>query len=476
MTKQNQTANEPNRFLGLFSITMISVSAIIALRNLPTMAFHGFSSAFFYLAAALFFFIPIALVVGELTSGWPKKGGVYAWVAEAFGNPTGALAIWLEWIESVVWLPTVLSFIAGTFAYIISPELATDKYFLLGTMMFFLWTGTFLNFRDMHTSSWVSSVGIIMGSLIPGILIIGLGAYWLLAGHSSHIELNMQTFFPEFKFSTLVFFTGVILGFAGIEVAAYHVQETKNPQRTFPIAAFMTAFIIIAIYVLGTLAIALIVPKEELSLTSGLMQAFHGFFKALNLEWAIKAIGIMGMVGALALLNTWIIGPSKGLLASCLNGDFPKITTKVNRAGSPIVILLGQAVTATLLATLFIVLPTVNAGYWVLNVMAGQLISLMYFFVFIAVIKLRYSQPDTVRLYKVPGGKVGIWIIAGSGAIASLAAFFMGFVPPDEFDFGDTRHYELLLAVGILILSSPPLLYQLYRRTRRQKTLIQDTV
>src|SRR5207249_10475345 len=95
---------------------------------------------------------------------------------------------------------------------------------------------------------------------------------------------------------------------------------------------------------------------------------------------------------------------------------------------------------------------------------------LMYLFVFISVIRLRYSQPDTKRAYKIPGGKIGIWLIGGIGAIASLAAFFIGFVPPAEFDFGDTTNYELFLALGILILSSPPLLYHFFRLVKK-KTL-----
>ncbi|HKY69629.1 MAG TPA: amino acid permease, partial [Gammaproteobacteria bacterium] len=151
---------------------MISISAIIALRNLPMMAINGFSSIFFYSGAVLFFFIPISLVCAELTSGWPKQGGVYAWVSEAFGQQFGALAIWLEWIESVVWLPTVLSFIAGTVAYLIDPDLADNRLFLLGVMLTVLWSSSILNFFGMKTSGWVSTVGIILGSIIPGSLII----------------------------------------------------------------------------------------------------------------------------------------------------------------------------------------------------------------------------------------------------------------------------------------------------------------
>ena len=72
----------------------------------------------------MFFFIPLALVAAELATGWPRAGGLYVWVKQAFGDRSGFLAVWFEWIENIVWFPTVLSFVAATLAYVIDPSLA----------------------------------------------------------------------------------------------------------------------------------------------------------------------------------------------------------------------------------------------------------------------------------------------------------------------------------------------------------------
>ncbi len=450
---------KPGRVLGVFTLSMISVSAIIALRNLPTLAKNGFSVVFILAIAALLFFIPVALACAELASAWPKKGGVYAWVNEAFGGRSGALAVWLEWIESVVWLPTVLSFIASSIAYIVSPHLVENRHFMLAVMLSVLWSGTLLNFLGTKTSGLVSTIGIIAGSIIPGIAIIGLGSFWLTTNQPVHINFDMASFIPTFNLSSLAYFTVVALGFAGIEVAAFYVQDTKDPQRTYPKATFIAALTIIVIYVLGALAIAIVIPKEDLNLSAGMMQAMNEFFTFLHIPWAIPLFALLSVLGGLALLNTWIIGPSKGLLTSALNDDLPKFTQYTNRNGSPVAILLMQALIGTCLISMNLFIPTINQFYWIFQTQAAQLILMMYLLIFMSVIKLRYSQPDTKRLYKIPGGKIGLWIIAGGGALFCVIAFLLGFVPPEEYKFIEGRTYFFTLFSGIILFSAPPFLW-----------------
>lgn len=461
----SSTTTHPTRVLGIFTLSMISVSAIIALRNLPTLAKNGLSIVVILGLAALLFFIPLALACAELASGWPKNGGVYAWVKEAFGEKSGALAIWLEWIESVVWLPTVLSFIAAGIAYVADPVLVENRFFMLSTMLIVLWSGTLLNFLGTQTSGWVSTIGIIAGSIIPGIAIIALGAYWLTTDQIAHIEITRASFIPDFSsLSSFAYFTAIALGFAGIEVAAFYVQDTKEPKRTFPRATFISAFIIITIYTLGAVAIAIVIPKEEMQLSAGMMQAMTKFFTFLHMPWAISLFAFLSVIGGLALLNTWLIGPSKGLWASAMNDDLPKFTQRTNKHGSPVAILLMQAIVGSILISMNLFIPTLNQFYWIFQTQAAQLILMMYLMVFLSVIKLRYSQPDVKRLYHIPGGKLGLWLIAGTGACFCVLALLVGFIPPEEYKFSDEKTYALILLGGIILFCCPPFLWQWIRK------------
>lgn len=453
-------SNNSIKFLGPFTLAMLSVSAIVSLRNLPTTALLGPQIISFFLAAAFCFFIPVALACAELASGWPKEGGIYLWVEEAFGADWGFLAIWLQWMESVVWLPTILSFIAATTAYLINPALESHKLFLVTIMLVVLWGTTFLNFAGIKTSSLFSSLGVILGTLLPGLVLILLGCSQLLDPAVEHsLSFSINTLMPSHDLGALVTFTAILLGLCGMEIPAYHIKNVNNPKRNYPIAIFIATFIILLIYVLGSLAIAAVIPKEKMSLIAGPMQAFHLFFSSFGYNWTAPFLAALTLIGSFAILNTWIIGPSKGLLSTTQEGYLPKIFMRTNTHEAPTALLYLQAICGTLLVSLFIFNPSIHAAYWIINTLAAQLYLIMYFILFLSLIKLRYCQPDVYRAYKIPGGLVGAWSVGGIGAVTCLIAFFIGFVRPLDIPMHHSAgHYALLLSIGILISCLPPLI------------------
>jgi glutamate:GABA antiporter len=456
--------SNPPRVIGIFALTMIAVAAIISLRNLPLTANYGLGSIFFYVVAGITFFIPTALVAAELATTWPKTGGLYVWVSQAFGPKYGFLVTWLEWMMNTVWNPTALAFIAATLAYIINPALTHNKWFMVGVMLFVFWAATFINFLGMKASGLISSIGVVIGTIIPGVIIIGFGIAWLVIGKPSEMSFAPSTIIPSFHLSNLVFFSGVLLSLAGIEVAAFHAQEVKNPKKEYPKAIFVATIIILAIFILGTLTIAIVVPREQISLVAGLMQAITVFFKAFHLHWATIVFGVLVIIGTLAMMSTWIMGPSAGLLAIARHGDLPPLLSKINKKHVPIYILLIQAIIASVLSLVFLLMPTVSASYWILTDLTAQLTTLIYIFMFAAAITLRYKQRNIQRPYKVPGGNVGMWIVASLGILSSLFAFFIGFVPPAQLKTGSTFFYDGFLIIGIIVLSVPPFIFRKFRK------------
>ena len=236
------------RVLGVFVLAMINVCIIASLRSLPLMAEEGFSLVFFFVVAALMFLIPSALVSAELATGWPERGGVYLWVKEAFGERWGFLAIWLQWIQNVIWYPTVLSFAGATLAYMINPDLASNKVYMISVILIIYWGATLASFRGMSTAGWLSTVGVISGTLIPGAAIIILGLIWFSSGNTPQISLTAKDLFPDMgSIRNIVFLAGVLLAYAGMEVSAVHAQEVKNPKRDYPRAILLATFIILTI-------------------------------------------------------------------------------------------------------------------------------------------------------------------------------------------------------------------------------------
>ena len=461
---------KPPKVLSVFTLAMINVAAIGSVKNWPFTAEFGFASIFYLILACAIFFFPVSLITAELATGWPKKGGVYLWVKEAFGPKWGFVAIWLQWIENVAWYPTVLSFAAGTIAYIFMPSLSTSIPFTVTTVLILFWSASIANLFGMKTSGWISNLGALCGTIIPGTIIILLGLFWVTQGSPLQIQMTWEALIPRFNLDTMVFFTGIMLAFTGIEMSAVHALDVENPKRDYPRAILLSVALILGFSILGVLSIASVVPNAQISLTAGTMQAFTIFLSRYHLNWFIPVIAALMAVGLFGSVSTWIIGPSKGLLAAGLEGYLPPLLHKTNKHNAPVPLLIGQGIIVTVLCLMFLLMPTISSGFWILTVLVAQLYLLMYILVFIAALKLRYSHPEVKRHYRVPGGKFGIWLTCTVGILGSVFALLIGYLPPKQLGILNKPLYTGFLVAGTLIGVLAPFVILLFRRPSWNKS------
>lgn len=466
--------------LTIFSLTMITVGSVDSIRNLPATALFGSQLIAFFFLGALFFLIPTALISAELASGWPKQGGIYIWVKEAFGRHIGFLAIWLQWIENVIWYPTILSFVAGTIGYLINPAMASNAHFLWIVIVSSFWGATLLNLRGMSSSALFSNVCAISGLLLPMSLIIGLGAAWIVGGNPLQIPFDAQNIMPHWQDSSMwVSLTAIMMSFCGIEIATVHANDVENPQHAFPRALIYSVVIILTTLILGSLAIAVVLPQHEINLVAGIMQAFNAFFAKYHLLWLMPVVALMLVMGGLGGVSNWIIAPTKGLLVAAEDGNLPAVFQRTNRNGAPTVMLMTQAVIVTLLSTLFLFMPSVNGSYWLLTALAAQLYMLMYLLMFFAAIKLRFSAPNHPRAFRIPGGKAGLLAVASIGIIGAGTTLVVSFMPPEGINIGSTLRYELTLIIGLFLMCSPPFISNWWQKNNARnadKLLVEPTI
>lgn len=438
--------------LGIVTLAIMNVVAVVSLRGLPAEAEYGLSSIFYYLFAAVFFLIPVSLVAAELATGWPEKGGVFRWVGEAFGPRIAFLAMFMLWIEVTVWFPTALTFGAVSLAFVGPNQtwdqaLSSNNMFVLAIVLAIYWLATFIAFRGVGAFAKVSKWGGIIGTIVPAAILIVLGFAYLFGGGKSQIALEWSQVIPDFtNFNNVVLAASIFLFYAGMEMNAIHVKEVDNPSRNYPIAIMLAAVGTVAIFVLGTLAIAFIIPQADINLTQSLLVAYDDMFKWAGLGWLAPVVAIALAIGVLAGVVTWVAGPSSGLLVVAKAGYLPRWWQHTNKNGMATHILLVQALIVTVLAILFVVLPSVQAAYQILSQLTVILYLVMYLLMFAAAIYLRYSQPRRPRPYKIPGGDAGMWVIGGAGFAGSLLAFLLSFVPPSQISVGSPETY-----VGILI-------------------------
>lgn len=447
------------KVLSVFSLVMINVIAVDSLRTLPMSAKLGLPLVSYYLVAALAFFIPVALVAAELATAYPNTGGLYVWVREAFGRRAGFITIWLQWIYNVVWYPTILAFIAATISYLFAPELANNKFYLLTTALTLFWFFTLLNCFGMKISSIVSILGASFGTILPMVGISILGAIWLFQGKPLSVQMP-STWLPDFSSAgNLALFSAVLFGLIGVEMSAVHAEEVKNPQRDYPRAILYSTIIILATLILGSLAIVMVVPNAELSVVSGLIDAYAIFFNNYHMAWMTKVVAMLIVLGGVSGVSAWIIGPTKGLLVSARDGSLPEFFSRVNRHHAPVTLLLTQGIIFTLLSTVFIIFDSINAAYWLLSDLSAQMALLVYIFMFAAAIKLRYSQPKKARGYTIPGGNFFMWLICSVGILCCIAAMFIGFVPPTQIPIGNIFFFESFLIGGLVLFVVLPWIF-----------------
>ena len=458
--------------ISTFALILLITGAIDNIRNLPTAALFGSTLIFFFLFGAVIFLIPTALISAELASTWPEEeGGVYSWVKHAFGETMAFFTIWLQWINTLVWYPTILSFIAGTLAYLVNPALAQNKAYLISVILIVFWSLTLLGLNGLKASTAFASVCAVVGMIIPMGIIIVLAIIWLFQGHALAIDLSPKHLIPHWSDTqSWGSLTAIITSFLGMELAAVHVRNVRNPQKNFPRAMLCSVLLILTTMILGSLAIAFVLPQEKINLVQGVMQAFTSFFEAYHLTSIMPAIIIMLLLGSLGGMVNWIISPAKGLLLAADQGFLPPWLYHLNKHGIASRVLLLQATLVTILCGGFFLLPSINSIYWLFTALSTELYLVMYVFLFIAAIQLKRKYLNRPRHFLVPGGRVGYYATCTLGLLGCVISLIVGFFPPEEsLDMGGTLQFRLIFIAGIVLMMLPAGLLYLYRQKRLSK-------
>lgn len=453
--------------ISVVALVLLITGAIDSIRNLPTTALFGSKLIFFFILSAIIFLIPVALIAAELSSTWAdEEGGIYSWVRHAFGETMAFFTIWLQWVNTMVWYPTILLFIAGTFAYLIHPDLATHKGYLITITLAVFWCLTFLGLKGLQASAKFAGLCAIIGMIIPMGLLIFLAILWLAQGHPLLIHFNWQNLLPEWHESqSWASLTAMVTSFLGMELAAVHVLNVNNPQRNFPRAMFFSVLLILVTMIFGSLAVAFVLPQEEMSLLQGVMQTFHTYFEAYHLTSLLPVIILMLLLGSLGSMVNWIISPAKGLLMAANHGFLPKWLCQRNEKGIASRVLILQGVLVTLLCGGYILLPTVNGIYWLFTALSTELYLMMYLMMFLAAIRLKSKFFDLKRPFAVPGGTIGYYFTCLLGLIGCLISLVVGFFPPESaINLGGAAHFRFVFISGILLMLSPAVCLYLYKK------------
>lgn len=449
--------------MGVFTLVMLNVVAVVSLRGLPAEAEYGVSSAFYYIFAAIVFLIPVSFVAAELAALFPyQQGGMFRWVGEAFGEKAGFLGIFLQWIESTIWYPTVLTFGAVSLAFIgmdhiYDSHLAANRLYTLVVVLAIYWIATMISMKGMGWVGKVTKIGGMVGTLIPAGILVVLGVLYICFG--GPIQMNLHgNFIPDFSnFDNIVLAASIFLFYAGMEMSGVHVRDIKNPTKNYPKAVIIGSIITVCVFVFGTYALGLVIPAKDINLVQSLLVGFDNYFDFFHVKWLSPIMAIALAFGVLAGVLSWVAGPSKGIFAVGKAGYLPPFLQKTNKSGVQKNILYIQGAIVTLLSLLFVVMPSVQSFYQIMSQLTVLLYLIAYMLMFAAALYLRYSMPKAKRPFRIgKRGNLLMWIVCGVGFAGALLAFVLSFFPPAQIDMGSNTVWFTVLIVGVVLFVGCP--------------------
>ena len=463
--------------MGFWDVLLFNIATVLGPRWVAAAAHSGPSSISLWIIAALFFFVPSALVINELSSRFPCEGGLYIWAQEAFGDFHGFVAGWTYWIYTVFYFPGLLLASAAMSAYIIGEGGATlehNRQFLLLVSLGYLIVAVVLNIIGLNIGKWLQNAGGV-STYAPLVLLVALGVFlWVRQGSATH--LTWTNVLPVWNWDTVNFWSQIAFAFTGLELVSAMSQEIRDPQRTLPRAVFAAGVLIAVMYIVGTMAVMALVPPADVSTTSGV-------FHAITVGSITMKIGFMGIIAALLAtvgnaggVGSTVAGIARVPFVVGIDRYLPSAFGKIHpRWRTPHVSIIVQAVVSGLILFLSqINSPSVKAAYQFLIDAAIILYFIPFLYMFASAIKLvgRRERLENKNAVLIPGGKSGVWIVSILGFMTVLIGIIVSLVPPG--DSSDKLGFELRLVGGTVAAIALGL--SLYRRGVRQKSAEQANV
>ncbi len=458
----SMSASSKDRPISLFVLAMMSTAVVVGLEGLPEVGSFGLPLVAYYAFFTLCFFLPVGLVAAELGVGWPHDGGVYRWIREALGERWAFVGIWCQWMQILVWYPTVLAVCAVSLSYAMAPGLHDVGWFKVLVSLGIFWGATLVNFRGLSVSGWLTTALLYLGTLLPVLLAIGLAIWWLGSGKESAIPLRWGDLVPRIDSIGQVVGVVAIFSFlSGLEVNSVHFRHVRNPQRSIPLSLLFSGLLVLVISVLGALSVAVLVPVGEIDLAAGTLQVFSRVLGPIGWGWLVSVLAILALAGMVGHIMVWVIGPTESLRVAAEDGLIPPVFQRTTAGGAPRNVMMLQAVIVSLLC-LSMLFFDLNRIFYFLTIASAQIYLVMYVLMFVSVIVLRIKQPNVPRAFVIPGGIPGLLLVAGGGTLAAAGGIVVMFWPPATADMAmPGSAFPLVLGAAFLvILSTPIVLFQ----------------
>lgn len=446
-----------------------TLAALIGLDTLGAFASNGSQALTWLVISAVTFLLPYALITSELGSTFTQEGGMYEWCKMAGGRFFGAMASMFYWVSNPLWLGGTLAVGAiaaikllwfGSLNYKFGGTATTDAIVEILIALFFVWGTIWCAILSLRVGKNLSVFGSYLKLGLLAVFIM-LAALFLFGGHSSGGSLNGADLLPG-NFSLVIagIIPVLIFQWQGFEVQNGAGEEMVNPQRDVPRSIVRSGLVTVIAYAAFLITILLVLTKDQLSNVGSFLTAFKSVDSVLG-PLATPVGWVVGLAFAIALASsggTWIMGADRTFAISSLDRTAPLLFGRFSgRYGTPISVNIMSGIMATIAMVAAVLVTTFGNGNIVtlFALVLGFVIStatIAYLFIFPSFLILRYKYPQVPRVYRVPGGMPGAWIVtvlAFAYALFAVIGILIPITPPSSVD---RLTYELTQFIPLALI------------------------
>jgi len=433
--------------MGVGSLALFSLCAVIVVDTLTASASIGVSSIGWWLITLIIFVIPYGLITSELGTTYPGDGGIYDWVKQAFGYKWAVRTTWFYWINVGLWMPAVYIMFAGMFAELFFPDLSMLAQIAICIAL--TWLTIWICNVSVDVGVWVTNVGAILK--ITVISVLGFGGFIYAAKNGVANEFSISAMMPSLD-TGVAFLPALVFNLMGFELVATMTKEMKD-VRDMPKSIFLAAGITAFLYVFGTVGILLALPVEDIGLVAGIIDTLHKLFgdSAFG-NFMVNAIGVMALLTFIGNMVTWTMGASRAAAEAASEGELPDAVGKMSeKYDTPV----GANNITGIISTIVILAYAVFAQdsdelFWSVFAFSSCVFLLPYLFMFPSYLKLRISEPEKERPFRVPGGMGVQWALS-IVCFMVIAQAVVLFIFPDLITMTVDWVYSAPVAIGVVV-------------------------
>jgi amino acid transporter len=421
------------RVLGFRDLLLYYVVTGFSLRWIAVAAAAGPGSLVIWAIAALGFFVPLVFCVLELSSRYPEEGGIYVWSKRAFGPFAAFITGWTYWGSNLPYLPGLLYFAAANALFMGGPawqSWSSNNTYFIAVSMAGLAVTVAMNVVGLNVGKWLTNAGAIAG-WVAAMLLMALGAVaWSRFGSAT--VMNAPALMPSMHLKDIIFWSTIAFAFGGVESGSTMGEEIEDARRTVPRAILGAGAVITVLYIAGTFAVLLAMPRDQVSGLSGIMQAIQAMTARAGIGWLAPAVAALVTLNAVGGTGGWFAATARLPFVAGIDRFLPKAFGDLHPTWrTPHVALLVQAAIAGLFIFLGQAGTSVRGAYDALVSMGIIAYFIPFLFMFAAMIVLQ-REPAGPDVMRVPGGRPAAIVLASTGFIVTLVSIVLACIPPDD--------------------------------------------